>query len=152
MKAETVKKPAWQLKFKETENKAVYRPKIPLLIDSDNNVIFGNTWRLFLGIVEEVECIVMPNRILIPKAVEEIEEAIAKEQSKERFMILETELLKTLKKMNENVEHLRLFEPPKDDMLITEENYRDPGGIRIKKEKDKGGDIGEGLFGGLGDG
>jgi len=122
-----------QLKWKEMPQ-IKYLWKLPILIDKDLNVIIGNSLKDCLP--DSIFVVVCDNydREVLFNSLFEIENAIALENSVERFDKIYTSVYWFFKEIRkEKIETISLFEDIKEDRLVTEENYIEPPAYDFNK-------------------
>jgi len=147
MKTEKVK--MWFLRFDASIPAVSHFIKVPLLIDTQYNVILGNSLRVHFKPLDEIECIIIQSDEFIKSALAEVETSVALEDSFERIKTIETELKIFFSTFNQNYEMLTLFSPEREKHLITNANFDRPPlynfikhGLRKKGDDD----VGENLF------
>lgn len=133
---EIIKKNKKDLIFYDTDI-INFKSKLPLLIDSDNNVIAGNCLRNNFKEDEVIDCIVLKNsNDFIADMLYEIENEVVAENKIERFYAIENELRDFIKNENSEIEILSLFNF-KETRCITKERFIKPPPYNFKKHKKK---------------
>lgn len=105
--------------------------KIPILVDSEYNVILGNSLRnrqsetFFVIVLNNV------NKFMID-TLHDLEKALAEENNEARFNQIEMEVEDFIKKDRVNIETFSLFDF-KEEACITKETYRKPPDYDFKK-------------------
>lgn len=133
---EIVKRKKKDLIFYDTDT-INFKSKLPLLIDKDNNVIAGNCLRNNFKNDDDINCVILKNsNDFIADTIYEFENAVAEENSIERFYAIESELSKYIKNENTNIETFTLFDS-KETRCITEELFIPPPPYNFKKHKRK---------------
>lgn len=102
-----------------------YKPKVPILIDKDNNVLLGNSFRDSFEKEEEIKCIIINGCEYNAEALYALENSVVAEKSIERCQRIEYGIREYLRGENDTSENLSFFDLKVTDR-ITPENYIQP--------------------------
>lgn len=143
-----VKRTLYLLNFNEDVPVCDVAVDLPFLIDTADNVILGNSMRGLYNLTDKVDCIVVQYDKYIMQPLAEIEISLMEENDRNRIKQIESELKQHFRTFDE-IEHIRLFDLPPDDTLITEDNFKRPPDYNFEKGKRKDESEGDdaGLFG-----
>lgn len=114
------------LKWKECPQVS-YKWNLPILIDTENNVIIGNSLKDSLS--DSIIVVVMDNhkRDVLFQALYDIETKIAEENSENRLNQIYTSINNFFREVRKPVvEQVTLFDDVREDRIITPEIYSEP--------------------------
>lgn len=126
----------WELQFRNDVEQSEQKRTVPLLINKKNQVVLGNCFRESFEVLDEIDCLLLDDPFE-EKVLSELERMIMLECDRHRQIQIQEEIRSFIIDLQDKTEHLTLFELPKEDKLITKENYIKPPTTHTEKRSEE---------------
>ena len=131
-------KPNWLLNYKEV-NKLPIKINVPLLIDENDNVLFGNSLKEYYKNEPNINCIIIKNSLAfrLEKWLYDLELYLIEENNVERYHNIESEIQNLIKITTSSNSNDNLFILSKETRTILDVEFDKPGKFKFKSSRKK---------------